>query len=66
MLRDILTIATTGEHVGQVNGLAAYEVGDEIFGVPARITATTRLGDGQVVDIQRETRSAVRCTPRAC
>ena len=55
MLRDILAIGTTGEHVGQVNGLAAYQVGDEIFGVPARITATTRLGDGQVVDIQRET-----------
>ena len=55
MLRDILAIATAGEHVGQVNGLAAYQVGDEIFGVPARITATTRLGDGQVVDIQRET-----------
>ncbi len=55
MLRDILAISTTGEHVGQVNGLAAYQVGDEIFGVPARITATTRLGDGQVVDIQRET-----------
>ncbi len=55
MLRDILAIATTGEQVGQVNGLAAYQVGDEIFGVPARITATTRLGDGQVVDIQRET-----------
>ncbi len=55
MLREILTISTTGVHVGQVNGLAAYQVGDEIFGVPARITATTRLGDGQVVDIQRET-----------
>jgi lon-related putative ATP-dependent protease len=55
MLRDILAISTAGEHVGQVNGLAAYQVGDEIFGVPARITATTRLGDGQVIDIQRET-----------
>jgi predicted ATP-dependent protease len=55
MLRDILAISTAGEHVGQVNGLAAYQVGDEIFGAPARITATTRLGDGEVVDIQRET-----------
>ena len=50
MLRDILAISTAGEHVGQVNGLAAYQAGNEIFGVPARITATTRLGDGQVVD----------------
>jgi predicted ATP-dependent protease len=55
-LRDILAIATTGSCVGQVNGLAAYEVGDEAFGMPTRITATTRLGEGQVVDIQRETR----------
>ena len=55
MLRNILGIATQGEQVGQVNGLAAYGVGDELFGLPTRITATTRLGDGQVVDIQRET-----------
>lgn len=55
-LRDILAIATAGAHVGQVNGLAVYQVGDEAFGVPSRITATTRLGNGQVVDIQRETR----------
>ena len=56
MLRDILCIATQGEAVGQINGLAAYEVGGESFGAPSRITATTRLGDGQVIDIQRETR----------
>ena len=56
MLRDILSIATQGAAVGQINGLAAYEVGGETFGAPSRITATTRLGDGQVVDIQRETR----------
>lgn len=54
-LRDILTIATAGARVGQVNGLAAYEIGDEPFGAATRITATTRLGDGEVVDIQRET-----------
>ncbi|MBE0548875.1 MAG: ATP-dependent protease, partial [Rubrivivax sp.] len=54
-LRDLLTIATQGAHVGQVNGLAAYGVGDELFGLPTRITATTRLGDGKVIDIQRET-----------
>ncbi len=55
-VRDILVIATAGECVGQVNGLAAYRIGDEPFGLVARITATTRLGDGEVVDIQRETR----------
>lgn len=56
MMRDLLTIATQGTQVGQVNALAAYSVGDETFGMPARITATTRLGEGVVMDIQRETR----------
>lgn len=56
MQRGLLNIATGGRRIGQVNGLAAYAVGDETFGVPTRITATTRLGEGQVVDIQRETR----------
>lgn len=56
MLRDILAVATQGAAVGQINGLAAYEVSGESFGAPSRISATTRLGDGQVVDIQRETR----------
>jgi len=56
MLRDILAIPTAGTQVGQINGLAAYEAGGETFGAPSRITATTRLGEGQVVDIQRETR----------
>jgi lon-related putative ATP-dependent protease len=55
VLRDVLMIATSGERVGQVNGLAVYEVGQELFGLATRITATSRLGDGQVVDIQRET-----------
>lgn len=58
MLRDILNIATSGSCVGQVNGLAAYGAGGETFGAPSRITATSRLGDGQLVDIQRETRMA--------
>ena len=55
MLREILAIATDGERVGQVNGLSVYEIGGESFGGPTRISATSRLGDGQVVDIQRET-----------
>ncbi|WP_119355450.1 Lon protease family protein [Azohydromonas sediminis] len=53
--RDILLIATTGERVGQVNGLSVYEVGHEVFGMPTRISATSRLGDGEVIDVQRET-----------
>ena len=53
--RGVLMIDTAGERVGQVNGLYVYEVGNEAFGAPMRITATARLGDGQVIDVQRET-----------
>lgn len=55
VLRDILMIDTVGARVGQVNGLSVYEVGSEIFGMASRISATSRLGDGQVIDVQRET-----------
>ena len=52
--RDVLLVDTSGERVGQVNGLAVYEVGSFRFGRPTRITATTRLGRGEVIDIERE------------
>jgi predicted ATP-dependent protease len=35
-----------------------FEVSDEAFGEPVRISATTRLGEGEVIDIQRETQLA--------
>ncbi len=53
--RDIVLIDTEGETVGQVNGLAVLQLGRFAFGRPHRITATARLGDGQVIDIERET-----------
>jgi lon-related putative ATP-dependent protease len=49
-----LLIATEGEMVGQVNGLALNAVGDHVFGRPTRITARTYVGRSGVVDIQRE------------
>jgi len=54
ILRNHLLIDTAGAKVGQVNGLAVFELGDHAFAEPMRITATTRLGEGHVVDIQRE------------
>ncbi|BDI05133.1 ATP-dependent protease [Sphaerotilus microaerophilus] len=56
LARGTLMIDTHGERVGQVNGLMVYESAGETFGEPVRITATTRLGSGEVIDIQRETR----------
>ena len=55
MLRGTLLIDTTGSRIGQVNALAVYEAGGVTFGEPTRVTATTRLGEGHVIDIQRET-----------
>ncbi len=52
--RDTLLIDTSGECVGQVNGLSVVEMGEFRFGRPTRITATTRVGSGNVVDIERE------------
>jgi len=52
--RDTLLIDTAGGHVGQVNGLSVVDLGDHRFGHPVRITATTRIGTGDVVDIERE------------
>ena len=52
--RDTLLIDTSGECIGQVNGLSVVDLGDYRFGYPVRITATTRIGTGDVVDIERE------------
>ena len=47
-------ISTEGEFVGKVNGLTVLEIGDSIFGTPARITATVYAGSEGVTDIERE------------
>ncbi len=54
ILRGKILIDTAGAAVGQVNGLSVFDLGDFAFAEPVRITATTRLGEGQVIDIQRE------------
>jgi predicted ATP-dependent protease len=52
--RGTLLIDTTGATTGQVNGLAVLGLGNLMFGRPSRITARVRMGDSQVVDIERE------------
>ncbi|MDD3329116.1 MAG: AAA family ATPase [Zoogloea sp.] len=54
ILRGTLLVDTAGRHVGQVNGLAVVQLGDGSFAHPVRITATARVGDGEVIDIERE------------
>lgn len=49
-----MLIDTDGEVVAQVNGLSVLDLGNFQFGRPSRITATARLGKGEVLDIERE------------
>jgi len=53
--RGTVLIDIEGKVTGQINGLTVLQLGEFSFGQPCRITATTRLGTGKVVDIERET-----------
>lgn len=50
----IILIDTQGKAVGQVNGLAVYQLGEFAFGKPTRITARTAVGRSGVINIERE------------
>ena len=52
--RGEIMIETSGEHIGQINGLTVLQTSDHPFGLPVKITAKTHLGNQGVVDIQRE------------
>lgn len=52
--RGTILIDTSGFKVGQVNGLSVIQLADFRFGQPSRITATARLGRGDVINIERE------------
>lgn len=54
IVRHTILIDTNGEQVGQINGLAVYALGQQMFGKPSRITARVRLGKGEVIDIERQ------------
>ena len=50
----VIMIEVDGEKVGQVNGLAVYDLGQTAFGKPSRITAVVSLGRAGIVNIERE------------
>lgn len=54
VIRGDYLLDTSGEKVAQINGLSVIQLGDYSFGRPSRITATARLGQGKVIDIERE------------
>ena len=47
-------IDVAGAVVGQINGLAVYQIGEYSFGRPVRITAETFMGKPGVINIERE------------
>ncbi len=49
-----IMVDVRGAVTGQVNGLSVSSLGELSFGRPNRITARTRLGRGNVLDIERE------------
>lgn len=52
--RGSLFVDTSGDVVGQINGLAVYSMGDYMFGKPSRITAETSMGKEGIINIERE------------
>ena len=52
--QDMIMIDTTGERIGQVNGLSVYDIGYYSFGRPTRITAAVGVGKTGITSIERE------------
>jgi predicted ATP-dependent protease len=49
-----MLVDTTSSKTGQINGLSVLSMGGYAFGRPVRITASVRVGTGEVVDVERE------------
>jgi lon-related putative ATP-dependent protease len=52
--RGFFLIDTNEQKIGQVNGLSVMGLGDFVFGMPSRVTASIGLGREGVIDIERE------------
>ncbi len=51
---NTIMINVSGNAVGQINALSFLSLGGYEFGLPSRITARTRIGKGEIIDIQRK------------
>jgi len=49
-----ILINVTGSLIGQINGLSVLDMGYISFGKPIRITCSCYKGDGNIVDVQKE------------
>ena len=64
-LEDTLIIGTSGEKVGQVNGLAVLDMGDYSFGSPRASRRRTHVGKAGIVNIERETKMSGKIHEKA-
>lgn len=60
ILENTINVDVKGLKVGQVNGLAVYDLGDYSFGKPSRITVNTFIGSRGIVNIEREAKLSGR------
>ncbi len=49
-----IMIDVEGSKIGELNGLAIYQIGEYQFGKPLRITAKTFMGEKGLINIERE------------
>ncbi len=54
--QQMVRIDTKGKVPGQINGLSVISTGDYMFGQPNRITASSSIGKGNVVNIEKESK----------
>ncbi|MCD8071920.1 MAG: AAA family ATPase, partial [Alistipes sp.] len=52
--RDLIKVSTSGEAIGQVNGLSVSWYGDFEFGLPHQISCTVGVGHGGIIALERE------------
>lgn len=51
---NVILIDTQGASLAQVNALSVIGVGEYAYAQPSRVTATVRMGDGDIVNIECE------------
>lgn len=52
--RQIIKLETSGQAVGQANGLSVIMSGDYEFGLPHRISCAVGVGNDGIIDLERE------------
>jgi len=53
IIKGSILVDTEGLVVGQINGLAVYNIGDYAFGKPSRLTCETYMGTEGLINIDR-------------